>query len=266
MASAAKKRGSSARRSEQSPCYVYGITRSGATFPDMPDGLGDPPAPVELVEEGALAAIVSEIDPGKPLGTPDDLLAHQQVLDAVAAEMAVLPMRFGAVMASCEAVGSELIAEHHDEFADSLAELEGLAEYIVRGRYDEHAMLTSVLSDNDEAADLASQIRGTSEDATRPQRIRLGEIVTAAIEQQRQADTEQVSEALDKLCAAMVVRDPTHELDAVHLAVLAKVDKQARLERAMKDLGDRWQERVSLRLLGPLAPYDFVGEPAPASA
>lgn len=266
MARGAKSSGSSARRDQQSACYVYGIIRSDAKLTELADGLGDPPAPVELVEEGDLAAIVSEIDPRMSLGTPDDLVAYQQVLDTVAAETAVLPMRFGAVVTDFDAVASELLSEHRDEFDAALADLHGMAEYVVRGRYDEQTMLTSVLADNDEAANLARQIRGTDELETRPQRINLGEIVNAAIEQQRKADTARASDALGEVCAAMVVRDPTHELDAVHLAVLAKLDKQSRLERAVGDLAEQWQDRVSVRLLGPVAPYDFVGEAATTAA
>lgn len=247
-------------------CYVYGITRSGAEIPDIPDGLGDPPAIVELVEEGDLAAIVSDLDPSKPLGTPEDLLAHQKVLDAVAAVLPVLPMRFGAVLTDCDSAASELLSDHRDEFAASLADLDGMAEFIIRGRYQEREMLASLLAENDEAAELASQIRGTDEIETRPQRIRLGEIVNAAIEQQRQADTAQAAKALEKVSTAVVVRDPTHEEDAVHLAVLARLDKQSNLERAVEDLASDWQDRVSMRLLGPLAPYDFVGEAATSAA
>ena len=265
MAPASEGGGSSSRRADWKACYVYGITRAGAEVEDMPDGIGDPPALVELVEERDIAAIVSEVDPDKPLGTPDDLVAYQRVLDAVAAEWPVLPMRFGAVVTNCDAVASELLSDHYDEFAGALGDMEGMAEYIVRGRYQERAVLASVLASNGEAAELAREIRGTDEIVTRPQRIRLGEIVNAAFEEQRQADTAQASEALEKLGLSVVVRDPTHEQDAVHLAVLAKVKEQSRLEKAVGDLADEWQDRVSMRLLGPLAPYDFVGQPATAA-
>ena len=63
-----------------------------------------------------------------PLGTPDDLHAHQQLLDATAAQVPVLPLRFGAAMATLEAVAGELLAVHHERFAAALAELEGRAE------------------------------------------------------------------------------------------------------------------------------------------
>jgi len=35
-------------------------------------------------------------------------------------------------------------------------------------------------------------------------------------------------------------------------------DRREELEQAATELADRWSGRVEFRLLGPLAPYDFV--------
>lgn len=69
------------------------------------------------------------------LGTPDDLRTHREILDAIAAEMPVLPLDFGTVLPSEDAVAKELLAARHDEFADALEQLEGRAEFQVTGRY-----------------------------------------------------------------------------------------------------------------------------------
>jgi hypothetical protein len=58
------------------------------------------------------------------------------------------------------------------------------------------------------------------------------------------------------------VREPTHERDAVHLALLVETERQGELEEAVKELAGQWAGRVTMRLLGPLAPYDFVVTPA----
>ena len=39
-------------------------------------GVGDPPGQVRLVHSDGLAALVSEVDLSKPLGSPQDLTAH----------------------------------------------------------------------------------------------------------------------------------------------------------------------------------------------
>ena len=69
-------------------------------------GVGDPPGEVRIVRHRDLAALVSDIDPDLPLGRPDDLVAHEELLDASAADVPVLPLRFGSVVTSDEAVTS----------------------------------------------------------------------------------------------------------------------------------------------------------------
>jgi hypothetical protein len=243
-------------------CYVYGIVFSDVEPTDDATGVGDPPARVEVVRHDGIAALVSEIDLTKPLGQPEDLMAHQQLLDASAAEVPVLPLRFGAVLTSKEAVVEELLAPHCDEFTSALRELEGGAQYVVKGRYVEEAVLPEILSENPEAAELADEIRqAPDEDATRDVRIRLGEIISDAIAAKREADTRELGRILEPHCIATSVREPTHEQDAVHVALLVEKSKQDDLEQAVADLTHDWEQRVTVRLLGPMAPYDFTGAP-----
>lgn len=241
--------------------YVYGIVPMDVELDADTRGVGDPPGRVKLVRHGEIAALVSEVATNRPLGKPQDLKAHQQLLDAAAAEVPVLPLRFGAVMASEESVVDELLTPHHDAFLAGLKELEGRAEYVIKGRYVEQALLAEVLTENAEAARLRQEIVGKPEDATWDARIRLGEVINQAVENKRDADTRTMVDALAPLCVAIAVREPTHEQDAVHLAVLVETDRQDELEQALDEFARQREGRVALRLLGPLAAYDFVMTP-----
>jgi hypothetical protein len=57
---------------------------------------------------------------------------------------------------------------------------------------------------------------------------------------------------------ASTVRPPSHEDDAVHVALMVETAKQQDLEQAVRKVADDWTGRVTVRLLGPMAPYDFV--------
>ena len=262
MAAPARTRQAPSQRQETG-WYVYGIVPADVELAADAPGVGDPPGPVRLVRHGGIAAIVSEIPLIGRLGTPEDLRTHAQILDATAAEMPVLPLRFGAVMTSQEAVAEELLAAHHDQFTAALAEVDGRAEYLVKGRYLEHAVLAEVLAEIPEADRLRQQIRGTDEYATRAARIQLGEIINQAITAKRQADTAVLGDAVARFCVASVVREPAHEHDAVHVALLVETSRQAELEQVIAGLAADWEGRIELRLLGPLAPYDFIATPAP---
>lgn len=238
--------------------YVYGIVPGDVEVSEDASGVGAEPGEVEIVRHGEIAALTSEVPLDRPIGTPDDLFRHQSLLDATAAEVPVLPLRFGAVLTSAEAVVDELLAPHGDEFLAGLKELEGRAQYVVKARYVEQAVLREVLEENPEAERLREETRDMSEESARDGRIRLGELVGNAIAAKREADTRAVLEVIAPVSLMYTVREPSHELDAVHLALLVERDRAADLEHVVGELADRWAGRGELRLLGPMAAYDFI--------
>ncbi len=238
--------------------YVYGILPPDVELTGQEPGVGDPPGVMRLVRAVDLAALVSDVDLTSPLGTPDDLRAHQQILDRSAGGLPVLPMRFGAVLASDDAVAEELLEPHREEFTAALGELDGRTQYVVKGRYSEDVILAEVLAENPEAEQLRDEIRGADDAATRDARIALGELVSRAITSKRETDTQELTDRTAAFCAASVVRDPTHDLDAVHVALLLDDDRAGELDEVIEDLSGEWGPRVELRVLGPMAAYDFV--------
>lgn len=245
-------------QARQTAIYVYGITPADVQTTEEARGVGDPPASVEVIAHDDIAALVSEILPGHGLGTPQDFEAHARLLDATAAQMPVLPLRFGAVLTDRQAVTDELLAPNHDEFAQALRLLEGREEYIVKGRYEQDAILREVLGENREAEQLRRAIAGAPEDATRNERIRLGEILTQAVAAKRQQDTNALVETLQPLELDAVLREATHERDAVYVAYLVDTDKREAFQQAVADWAEQHSGRIDLRVIGPVAAYDFV--------
>jgi hypothetical protein len=77
------------------------------------------------------------------------------------------------------------------------------------------------------------------------------------------ADTDTLVEALAPYAVAVAPREPTGEDTAADVAFLIADEERPEFEQAVDELGDRWAGRIRLRMLGPLAPYDFVPHPEP---
>jgi hypothetical protein len=237
-------------------CYVYGIVPADVVTDEKARGVGG--TPVMTVTQGKIAALACEIPLDKPLGEPEDLIAHERLLDLAAAETPVLPFRFGSVMSSKQAVADELLAPYQDEFLSALTELDGRQEYLLHGRYVEETILREVLSETEEAAQLHEQIRAQGGEATQEDRVALGEFIFNAIAAKREADSHSVANTLAPLTVAIAPRDPTHEQDAVNIAFLVDSDHEQDFHAAVSEIAEDWASRVELRLLGPMAPYDFT--------
>ena len=60
---------------QQTGLYVYGIVPGDVKLNSGVHGVGEPPGQIRLVRSGDLAALVSEVDITKPLGTPEEFAA-----------------------------------------------------------------------------------------------------------------------------------------------------------------------------------------------
>ncbi|MFB9568391.1 GvpL/GvpF family gas vesicle protein [Saccharopolyspora hordei] len=240
--------------------YVYGILGHQEELPDGLPAVGDDDVKVELATHGNVSAVISELPLARPLGKRQDLMAHQQVLDTLAADATVIPIRFGSVLKTKEAVVDELLAPHHDRFEEMLAELAGLVQFTIRGKYAESAHIREIVAEDPEIQQLRETVRGLPEEAGYAERMRLGELVNNAVVQKREADAEEMVRALEAVAVASNRHDVAGEDDAVHVAFLVGREVTGDFEQAVEDLGQRWAGRINLRLLGPLAPYDFMPE------
>jgi len=239
--------------------YVYAITAS--SHPALPEGMGgvgEPPLPVRILKEGDLAAIVSDAPEGlRPKRR--DLLAHQNVLAEAGAAGSLLPMRFGSV-ATDDASVTGVLAERVEHYKERLRALDGKVEYNVKATHVEEAVLHRVMAESPELRALAEANRkaggGSYDD-----KIRLGEMVAAAVKAKEGEDAAEVQRALAPATDAVSV-GPESTGWLVNVSFL--VDRGsaeeflAAVERARKSLA-----HLELRVNGPLPPYSFV-EPGPA--
>ncbi|WP_431877231.1 GvpL/GvpF family gas vesicle protein [Micromonospora marina] len=242
---------------QETGLFIYGIVPSDVEPTSDAEGVGTPPGEVLAIRHGELAALVSEVGLEEPLGRPADLTAYERLLDGTAEVAPVLPVRFGTVVTGEDAV-HDLLSAHHDRFADALAEFEDRVQYTVHGRFDEQAFIGELLAADPDAAALADQVRGRPEVESREQRIRLGEMISQAVELRREAENRAAIDAVDGLVVADSPRQPSHELDAVNVAFLVGVDDEEGFVRAVEGFAEQRRDLIRMRLIGPLAPYDFV--------
>jgi hypothetical protein len=238
--------------------FVYAVVDADATVPEELAGVDE--SPVALVPHGRVAAAVGVIDLDRPPGRKRDLLAYSAVVDAlVAADLTAIPVRFGSVMPDARSVVEDLLAPDEEHLAEELAQLAGHRQLTVRATYLEEVVLAEVVAEDPEVRDLRERTRDLPEEASYADRVRLGELVARAMERKRVADGDLLLAQVLPFAAAHVLR-PGKRLDhVVEVAMLVPDDERTALEEALEVLAEAWHERMRLQLLGPMAPYDFVG-------
>jgi hypothetical protein len=154
-----------------------------------------------------------------------------------------------------------MLIPYHDWFTGVLDQLTGGREFAVVGAYVEDVVIREVLREDPEAARLRERIRELPEDAAYYDRIRLGELIVKALDEKRQVDNEEMMDALEPYASAVAPRSPAGEDVAADAAFLVTEQDLSDFEAAVDELGERWAGRIRLRMVGPLAPYDFVPPP-----
>lgn len=248
------------------PCYVFGIvgTDGHGTAPiadpgATPRGAGaDEIRDVRLVSHGDIAAVVGTAPTERPLGRATDLKTHDRVLAGlVSAGTPVLPFRFGGVMTDEQAVVDELLVPNDGTFRAALERVAGRVQYTVTAEYDQDAVLREVLTERPEIA----RLRRPDEEATVTEKMQLGEAVVRALEEKRPADAAGLLSDIERAAVAVRAHEVNSARQVVHVAALVDHQASERFEQAIEACGARVAGRIRIRLVGPVAPYDFVEGP-----
>ena len=221
-------------------------------------GVGEPGSEVRTVCHDGICAVVSDAAESEVEATRHNLMAHAGVLEALMQRGTVVPVRFGVVLPSEDALVGHVLGPLHDQLQELCRRFEGTIELHVKALYREDVVLAEIVREHPDVARLRELTRDLSEAATYYDRIRLGELVAKAMDTKRKADGEAVVGRLAPL--AIETRDNELLLDrmVVNTAFLVATGEQERFDEAVAQLGAEVEERIDLKYVGPFPPYSFT--------
>jgi hypothetical protein len=235
--------------------YVYGVV----------DAADAGAMPVRVVEEGGLAALVADVQPGS-VQAAKAVREHWRVLDAAVEKATVLPLRFGTVMADDQAVREELLGANAEHLAGLLDELGGRVQVTVKGTYVDDGLMRGVVAGSPAVRALRERLKGLPEEAGYFERVRLGELVAAEVDRHREADTAQALAALEPRAVASRVETASAPDAAFNVAFLVARADLGAFDEAVGALAGTLSGRIAVRGVGPLAPYSFADAELAAGA
>jgi hypothetical protein len=207
-----------------------------------------------VVESGRLAALVSPLPSAELKLRRRDLRAHLSVLERAFERSTIVPCRFGTVLEDETAVALELLDARAAELDAALARLDGRAQLNVRVEYDEDEVLREIVLAEPEIAELRRRTQELG-DAGHFARIRLGELVTQALEQRRDADSARILPALEQAAEDVLV-ERAGELVVLKASFL--VTDRTAFDRLLDRLAREEAPRLRFESIGPLPPTAFV--------
>jgi hypothetical protein len=235
--------------------YVYGITPAGVSTPRSP-GVGG--APVRLLTESGLCAAVSATPP-RLRPRRRDLMAHQAVLDELAAQGPLLPMRFAVLSPRPDVLLSQLRSDAA-HLARQLDGVRGCVEFNVKGAVVPGSFADLVRRDEKLRALALRTRRRPDYEAN----VRLGEALARAVRREARRAAQEVLDHLTPL-AVRTVGGPTDDEQVLSASFLLRSADEPRFRQAVDACARDRGDRLALSVTGPLPCYSFV-DPSPAPA
>jgi hypothetical protein len=241
--------------------HIYGVVSASA---ELPGGLrGRREAPVQLVVNGDLAAVVSDVEADTRIQR-DDLLAHARVLESLIEDVTVLPMRFGVIVETDEEVARNVLQAGQGRLTTLLESFDGLVQLTVKAHHDQDQALKHLLRERPDLRALRDQTRTGA--AFYPAQLRLGEAIAAGLEMLVSSDAAMLYDQLSGIAEGTVLGDVTGQNQVLNAALLVQRTARVQTDEAIGRLSRTLPDRLRLRYIGPQPPYSFVdveltGEP-----
>jgi len=238
--------------------YMYCIIRCPEPRQFTNLGIGERGDVVHTVHFEDLAAVVSNSPMVEYDSSRRNMMAHTLVLEEVMQEFTILPVRFGTVGPSVEAIQEKLLKRRFGEFHGLLQEMEGRVELGLKAFWYENVIFNEIVEEKPPIRRLRDGLMGRPSEETYYDRIRLGEMIENAMWKKRDEDAEKILTPLRPLVRETRVNKVIMDRMVLNVAFLVDEARQAEFDAAVDKLDEEMGKRLIFKYVGPVPPYNFV--------
>ncbi|TAJ26308.1 MAG: GvpL/GvpF family gas vesicle protein [Nitrospirae bacterium] len=235
--------------------YLYAIT--DAATDGVGGNIGVNGASVYVIPEGPVAAVVSNIAEKRIRPERSKLSAHHGVIKRLMADTTVLPVAFGTIAGSLQAV-RDILVENRTAFLEQLTRVRGKVEMGLRVTWDVPNIFEYVVHRHPELAALRDAVLGKQRTPSQEDKIELGRLFDRLLNQDRELHTEAVLGVLSSHCVEITQNTPREEREVMHLACLVERDAQKRFENGVFEAAKLFDNHFAFDFNGPWAPHHFI--------
>lgn len=245
----------------QPGCYLYGLIQASDELDFGPIGLeyDGRPAPVHTLRVGGIAAVVSpHARCRKVMPRRKNLAPHNQVLGEVMKTTTIVPMTFGHVADSEDAVRT-VLERHEPIIRAELARVEGCVEMSVLMLWDVENIFAHMVESDAELRAMRDELFAGGRQPSHEQRFRLGELFEQHHKRERARLRARLVEALTPVARSIKEETPRVMEQVVKLALLVERDEVERLSEHVERVAAVLGSEYAFEVAGPWAPFSFVG-------
>lgn len=235
-------------------CYLYAFAEV-RSWNVKAAGIGG--SRVVAVADGSIAAIVSSAPHGRLRPERAHLAAHQAVLKELMESSTVLPVTFGTVAASSDAIRHTL-AQHRYTLSRQLERVAGKVEMGLRVNWDVPNIFDYFVNTHAELRMARDRLVGQRGEPRQEEKIEIGRLFDRLLNQDREAYAQQVIQAISPACFEVKSNLCRSESEVMNLACLVGRNVQREYDSAIFTAASRFDQHYAFDYNGPWAPHSFV--------
>ena len=240
--------------------YIYCIIATQYDLNLGPIGVGGRGDLVSAIGFEGLCMVVSDHPLTRFVVNPDNMLAHQKVIETVMKEFrSVIPIRFGTIAATPDEIRN-LLNRRYSEFMELLKQFEDKVELNIRGTWKDMSVIYKEIDKtHPELQKIRAEIEKQTNREKRDQKIaEAGNLVTKALIAKKAEETDLIVDAFRRSVFEFKPNKTSGDNMFMNTAFLVNSGREIELDNIMADLGRKYQYRSDFVYTTPLPIFNFI--------
>ncbi len=240
--------------------YIYCIIASDYDVNLGPIGVGGRGDLVSTIGFDGLCMVVSDHPLSRFVVNPENMLAHQKVIEEAMKEFrSILPIRFGTIAATPDEIRN-LLNRRYSEFMELLKQFENKVELNVRGNWKKMGMIYKEIDrEHVELQQLRAAIEKLDDPAQRKLKIEeAGMLVEHALIEKKEEEAMKIIDAFRKSVFEYKHNKTNGDSMFMNTAFLVNSGREVEFDNIMADIGNKYLERSDFVYTAPLPIFNFI--------
>ncbi|OCQ99696.1 protein gvpF/L [Oscillatoriales cyanobacterium USR001] len=236
--------------------YLYGIFPTPG--PEHIDGEGLDRQPVYSYYLDDFTFLYSPAKQEKYLASRRHLLSHEKVLEQAmsAGFRTLLPLRFGMVVKSWEAVKEQLTVPYRNQLKELFVKLTGLQEVSVKIFWDDKVELQALMESNPSLKAKRDSLEGKA--LSMDQIIQIGQMIEVALARRKEIVIDAFRSELNSLAIEVIESAMLREGMIYNAAYLIPWESEPKFGETVEIIDQKFSDRLRIRYNNFTAPYTFA--------
>jgi hypothetical protein len=151
-----------------------------------------------------------------------------------------------------------VLQRRYEELNQLLAEMENRVELGLKAIWYEEVIFREIVEENQAIRRLRDSLIGRSAEETYYDRIRLGEMIEAAVNEKRNEESEMILDQLRPLVHKTRANKVLTDRMVLNAAFLVDRSREGEFDQVVQQLDAQMGKRMMFKYVGPVPPYNFV--------